>query len=64
VLNRALRLLQVAVIAVAACVGLSCGADVARPEQGYAGTWVMTLGQRIFIVLTIEPHGQAFTARI
>src|SRR5258708_39155435 len=24
----------------------------------------MTLGQRVFIVLTIEPHGQAFTARI
>ena len=64
VLNRALRLLQVAAIALTACVGLSCRAEVARPEQGYAGTWVMTLGQRVFIVLTIEPHGQAFAARI
>ena len=63
-LNRALRLLQVSAIAFTACVGLSCRAEVARPEQGYAGTWVMTLGQRVFIVLTIEPHGQAFTARI
>jgi hypothetical protein len=26
-----------------------------------AGTWVMTLGQ-VFIVLIIEPHGQAVTA--
>ena len=64
VLNRARRLLQVAAIALTACVGLSCRAEVARPEQGYAGTWVMTLGQRVFIVLTIEPHGQAFAARI
>ena len=64
VLNRALRLLQVSVIAVTACLGLSCRAEVARPEQGYAGTWVMTLGQRVFMVLTIEPQGQAFTARV
>jgi len=64
VLDRALRLLRVSVIAFTACVGLSCRAEVARPVQGYAGTWKMTLGQRVFIVLTIEPHGQAFTARI
>jgi hypothetical protein len=64
VLNRALRLLQVSVIALTACLGLSCRAEVASLEHGYAGTWVMTLGQRVFIVLTIEPHGQAFTARI
>ena len=63
-LNRALRLLQVSVIAFTACAGLSCRAEVARPAQGYAGTWVMTFGQRVFIVLTIEPHGQAFAARI
>jgi hypothetical protein len=63
VLNRALRL-QVAAVAFTACVCLSCRGEVARPEQGYAGTWVMTLGQRVFIVLTIEPLGQAFTARI
>ena len=55
--NRALRLLQVSGIAVTACLGLSCRADVARPGQGYAGTWVMTLGQRVFIVLTIESNG-------
>jgi hypothetical protein len=24
----------------------------------------MTLGQRVFIVLTVEPQGQAFTARL
>ena len=64
VLNRPLRLLHVSVITLTACVGLSCRTEVARPEQGYAGTWVMTLGQRVFIVLTIEPHGQAYTARI
>ena len=62
--NRTLQLLQISGIAVTACLGLSCRADVARPGQGYAGTWVMTLGQRVFIVLTIEPLGQAFTARI
>ena len=64
VLNRAMRLLYVSVIACTACACLSCRAEVARPEQGYAGTWVMTLGQRVFIVLTIEPDGEAFSARI
>jgi len=64
VLNRALRLLHVSVIALTACAGLSCRTEVARPEQGYAGTWVMTLGQRVFIVLTIESHGKTYTARI
>ena len=64
VLNRALRLLQVAVFTFTACVGLSCRAEVARHERGYAGTWVMTLGQRVFIVLTVESHGQTFSARI
>jgi len=51
-------------IAFTAGVVVSCRAGVARPEQGYAGTWVMTLRERVFIVLTIQPHGQAFTARI
>jgi hypothetical protein len=64
VLNRVLRLLQVAAIGFMACLGLSCRTEVARQEQGYAGTWVMTLGQRVFIVLTIEPHGEAFTAQL
>ena len=64
VLNRALRLLHAAVITLTACVALACRGEVERPEQGYAGTWVMTLGQRVFIVLTIEPQGQAFTVRI
>lgn len=64
VLNRALRLVQVSVITSTACLGLSCRAEVATLEQGYAGTWVMTLGQRVFIVLTVEPQGQTFTARI
>jgi hypothetical protein len=62
-MNRA-PLLQVSVLVLMACLNLSCRADVVRREQGYAGTWVMTLGQRVFIVLTVEPHGQAFTARI
>ena len=64
VLNRALRTLQLSVVALTACLGLSCRAEVAKPEQGYAGTWVMMLGQRVFIVLTIEPHDHAFVARI
>jgi len=62
--NRALRLLHVAVIVVSAYAGLSCRAEVGRLERGYAGTWVMTLGQRVFIVVTIEPHGRDFAARI
>ena len=64
VLNRALRLLQVSVVVFTTCVCLSCRTEVAKPDQGFAGTWVMTLGQRMFMVLTIEPQGQAFTARI
>ena len=63
-LNRALRLLPAAVLAFTACVAVACRGEVERPEQGYAGTWVMTLGQRVFVVLTIEPQGQAFTVRI
>ena len=63
VLNRVLRLLHVSVITLTACVALSCRGDVEQPERGYAGTWVMTLGERVFIVLTIEPQGQAFAVR-
>jgi hypothetical protein len=64
VLTRALPLLHVSAIALTASLAVSCRGKVARPDQGYAGTWVMTLGQRPFIVLTIEPEGQGFSARI
>ena len=62
--NRALELLHTSVIAFTVCLSLSCHKEATKPEQGYAGTWVMTLGQRVFIVLTIEPQGQAFIARL
>jgi len=62
--NRALHLLQTSVIAFTVCLGQSCHKEAAKPERSYAGTWVMTLGQRVFIVLTIEPEGQAFIARL
>jgi hypothetical protein len=61
--NRALQLVQTSVIAFTVCLGVSCHKETAQPQRGYAGTWVMTLGQRVFIVLTIEPLGQAFIAR-
>jgi hypothetical protein len=64
VLNRARRLLHLSLITVTACVALSCRSDAARPEQAYAGTWVMTLEQRVFIVLTIASRGDGYTARI
>ena len=63
-LNRQLRRVQVAAIGLTACVTLSCRADGGRLAQGYAGTWVMMLGQRVFIVLTVEAHEQGLTARI
>jgi acetamidase/formamidase len=47
-LNRALRVLQVSVIGLTACLGLACRADVARSEQGYAGVELVknqTVGQ-------------------
>ena len=62
--SRALQLLQTSVIAFTVFVGQSCHKEAAKQEQSYTGTWVMTLGQRVFIVLTIEPRGQAFTARL
>ena len=63
--TRALQLLQTFVIvAFTVSLSLSCHKETAKPERGYAGTWVMTLGQRVFMVVTIEPEGQAFTARV
>jgi hypothetical protein len=63
-LNRALRMSRVFLIMFTACVGAACHAGAPKAEHGYAGTWVMMLGDRVFVVLTIEPHGDAFTARI
>jgi hypothetical protein len=62
--NRALYLLQTSVVAFTVCLGLACNKEAAKPERSYAGTWVMTLEQRVFIVLTIERQGQAFSARL
>jgi hypothetical protein len=64
VLNRHLRLVQLAVIAFTPCVALSCRANDGTPAHGYAGTWVMMLGERVFIVLSIEPQGQEFAAHV
>ena len=42
-MNALLR--HVSVVPFTASVGLSCRAEIARPGQAYAGTWVMTLGR-------------------
>jgi hypothetical protein len=47
-----------------ACAASSCHTPASAPPTGYAGTWVMTLGTRVFIVLTIDQHGDRFDARI
>ena len=62
-MNRGIRWLVVPVVLFTACTSVSCRAHSPGPEHGYAGTWVMTLGERVFLVLTIEPRGDAFTAR-
>jgi hypothetical protein len=61
--SRALAL-RVSAMVLTVCLSVSCRGEVAPHEQGYAGTWVMTLEERVFIVLTIEPNGQAFAARV
>jgi hypothetical protein len=61
--SRALAL-RVSAMVLTVCLSVSCRGEVAPHEQGYAGTWVMTLEERVFVVLTIEPNGQAFTARV
>ena len=62
--SRARQVLQTSIIAFTVCLGQACHQEVAQVERTYAGPWVMTLEQRVFIVLTIERHGQAFAARI
>ena len=39
---------------------LGSGCHKAAP-QGFAGTWVMTVGQRVFVVLIIEERGGKYT---
>ena len=51
-MNALLR--HVSVVPFTASVGLSCRAEIARPGQAYAGTWVMTLGRGNYA----EPYNQ------
>jgi hypothetical protein len=62
--SRALQLLHTSVIAVTVCLAASCHKEAGKPQRSYAGTWVMTLGQRVFVVLTVEPEGRGFIARL
>ena len=34
------------------------------PREGFGGIWVMNLGQKIFVVLTLEKDGEAFAGTI
>jgi hypothetical protein len=56
------RLSKAAVATLALAVA-SCGRPAAAPE-GYPGTWVMKLGQRVFIVLTITDNNGKLAGRL
>jgi len=40
---------------------MACSRPV--PQDGFAGTWVMNLGSRVFIVLTLRDQGNLFTGQ-
>jgi hypothetical protein len=61
---RALRPRTIAVFLGVAFAASSCHTPAPVQPTGYAGTWVMTLGTRVFIVLTIDQQGDRFEARI
>jgi len=44
-------------------VAIACGRNES-PSAGFAGTWVMTLDQRTFIVLTLENEGDTLTGTL
>jgi hypothetical protein len=61
---RVIRWRTIALFLGVTCAAASCRTPPPAPAAGYAGTWVMTLGTRVFIVLTIDRQGDRFEARI
>jgi len=60
-----IRILRIAfalsvVVWTTACAGSSSKAPKEVPTEGFGGTWVMNLGTRTFMVLTLEKTGDTF----
>lgn len=58
-----MRRVLLPLLAVSLMVGGAAGARQDAPS-GYAGTWVVKLGMRNFIVLTLEQNGESFSGTL
>ena len=43
---------------------LAACSNTSQPDAGFAGTWVMTVADRVFIVLTLESEGGKYSASL